>query len=189
MCGCLLDSLSCCKFYGFEKTYFLFSSKRENKQNDLGGADLCEEDEGDPLVVLDASLVLDLVRFRDVVLVGQRHEVRVVHPAQTVRELRPRTVEVRGNPAVDRISEDVLPGSDYHGKGNLQEYTQLYIHVTLICADDGRRSNQDGDGDAAVEAVHEVVVETRLLLLGSGDRQDVAHHHNVTMTSPNQSRY
>ena len=113
------------------RKHTFFSHRREkDKQNDLGGADLCEEDEGDPLVVLDASLVLDLVRFRDVVLVGQRHEVRVVHPAQTVRELRPRSVEVRRNPAVDRISEDVLPGSDDHGKGNLWEYSQLYIYTS-----------------------------------------------------------
>ena len=62
---------------------------------------LCEEDEGYPLIVLDALVFLYLMSLRYVMIIVQRQIVGVVHPAQVVGELGPRAVEVCRHPARD----------------------------------------------------------------------------------------
>ena len=65
---------------------------------------LSQEDEGDPLVVLDALVFLYLMRLRYVMIIVQRQVVGVVHPAQVVGELGPRAVKVCRHPARDGAS-------------------------------------------------------------------------------------
>ena len=92
---------------------------------ETSSTNLRKENEGDPLVVFDARFRFDFVRFRNVIFVGERHEVRVVHPTQTLCVLRPWSMKVSRNPTVYRIAQDVLAWRHQNCKRHLIDQKKI----------------------------------------------------------------